>query len=299
MTGTAGPPSTTALPPAVGRPLARETAPDGFAVEVLAAHAGASSARFILPAGATGRAVKHRQVVEIWTVLAGSGRLWRRLGAAEDVATLAVGTTVVIPADTCFQAAADRHAPLVIFACTTPPWPGENAARRVAGRWPPTLLDPLPDDPIRLRPATPDDCAVLTALARRSKAWWGYSEDFLAACAVELTVGEAMVPGTVVADCAGTPVGFASVLAANSAEASLELFFIEPGWMGRGIGRRLFRSACDTSAALGCERLLIEADPDAEAFYRACGAVLVGSRPSGSIPGRCLPLLTVDTRANG
>jgi hypothetical protein len=33
----------------------------------------------------------------------------------------------------------------------------------------------------------------------------------------------------------------------------------------------------------------IDADPNAEAFYLAMGAVRIGQTPSGSIPGRVLP----------
>ena len=46
--------------------------------------------------------------------------------------------------------------------------------------------------------------------------------------------------------------------------------------------------------ASGFRRLTVEADPNAEGFYRALGAVLVGSAASGSIPGRRLPLLRLD-----
>jgi hypothetical protein len=38
----------------------------------------------------------------------------------------------------------------------------------------------------------------------------------------------------------------------------------------------------------------IEADPHAEAFYLGRGARCVGTAPSGSIPGRMLPLLEID-----
>jgi hypothetical protein len=43
--------------------------------------------------------------------------------------------------------------------------------------------------------------------------------------------------------------------------------------------------------ALGFERITLEADPGAEPFYLAMGARRCGSVPSGSIPGRLIPLL--------
>ena len=38
-------------------------------------------------------------------------------------------------------------------------------------------------------------------------------------------------------------------------------------------------------------KVRVPSDPNAEAFYRAMGATTVGTAPSGSIPGRRLPLM--------
>jgi hypothetical protein len=35
---------------------------------------------------------------------------------------------------------------------------------------------------MRIRPARPDEATDLSALAMRSKAYWGYDDDFLRAC---------------------------------------------------------------------------------------------------------------------
>ena len=45
------------------------------------------------------------------------------------------------------------------------------------------------------------------------------------------------------------------------------------------------------AGTLGFERITLEADPGAEPFYLAMGARRCGSIPSGSIPGRPLPVL--------
>ena len=51
------------------------------------------------------------------------------------------------------------------------------------------------------------------------------------------------------------------------------------------------RHAIATARASGARTLRIEADPYAEPFYQAMGAMRIGETPSGSIPGRMLPLL--------
>ncbi len=42
-----------------------------------------------------------------------------------------------------------------------------------------------------IRGARHDECALLTDLAFRAKAIWGYSEQFMADCIAELTISEA------------------------------------------------------------------------------------------------------------
>lgn len=115
------------------------TAPDGSDVRVLAATARAGTALFTLPPHAVARAVAHRTVDEIWHVLAGSGRLWRRLGTAEDMADLRPGLTLTLPVGTMFQFRCDGTVPLVVFGVTVPPWPGADEAYPVAGPWTPSV----------------------------------------------------------------------------------------------------------------------------------------------------------------
>jgi mannose-6-phosphate isomerase-like protein (cupin superfamily) len=113
-------------------------APDGSEVRVLCATACGSTAHFRLPAGAVSHAVAHRTVEEIWYVVAGTGRLWRRLGDAAEVTLLAAGVSATIPVGAQFQFRNDGAGPLDIVAVTMPPWPGKAEAYPVAGPWPST-----------------------------------------------------------------------------------------------------------------------------------------------------------------
>lgn len=69
------------------------------------------------------------------------------------------------------------------------------------------------------------------------------------------------------------------------------MMFAEPDALGRGVGRLLFGHVVAEARRLGFARFTIDADPNAEGFYRAMGAVRIGATPSGSVPGRELPLL--------
>jgi GNAT superfamily N-acetyltransferase len=151
-----------------------------------------------------------------------------------------------------------------------------------------------------LRPAHPDEAGSLTALALRSKAHWGYDEAFMAACREELTLhaDEVAARRTTVAEDedTGEVIGFVT-LEGEPPRGAIGMLFVSPGAMRRGAGRLLYGHALATAARLGFTRLTIGADPNAEPFYRAMGAVTVGRTPSGSIPGRTLPLMTVAVRA--
>ncbi len=115
------------------------TAPDGAEVRLLPRLAGGSMAHFQLAPGATTHAVAHRKVDEIWYVLGGAGEMWRKNGNVETCVELGPGVALTIPQGTHFQFRATGGAPLMAVAVTMPPWPGEDEAYPVRGKWPPTV----------------------------------------------------------------------------------------------------------------------------------------------------------------
>jgi mannose-6-phosphate isomerase-like protein (cupin superfamily) len=111
-------------------------APDGSDVRVLLQLARGSMAHFELGAGRVSRAVAHRSVGEIWYILNGNGRMWRRQAEREETVPLSSGTCVSIPVGTHFQFRADSSGPLAAVGMTMPSWPGDDEAYEVPGAWP-------------------------------------------------------------------------------------------------------------------------------------------------------------------
>lgn len=140
-----------------------------------------------------------------------------------------------------------------------------------------------------------EELPALSTLCFRSKAVWGYDDDFMQACRKELSIEPADLRSTsiTVAERDGRIIGLAQVKVVGS-EVDLLKLFVEPTFMRSGIGRILFDWATDWAKNRGADRLLIEADPDAAPFYRRLGARDVRLAPSGSIPGRMLPKLVKD-----
>lgn len=143
-----------------------------------------------------------------------------------------------------------------------------------------------------IRPAKASEAPVLSDLAFRSKAWWGYPDDFMEACREELSVsaGDLARHPTWVLEEDGRPLGFYSLEPLAPGRAELGHLFVEPAEIGRGHGRRLIEHAAGEARRRGWDVLVIQGDPHATGFYEACGAVRIGSSASASIPGRSLPL---------
>jgi ribosomal protein S18 acetylase RimI-like enzyme len=151
---------------------------------------------------------------------------------------------------------------------------------------------------IVLRAARPDEAALLGEIALRAKGYWGYDQEFLEACRQELTftAADAQQRRIVVAETAGTVAGFYS-LDGQPPEGELGNMWIEPDAIGTGLGRRLWTHAIEAAQTAGFKELRIESEPNAEGFYLAMGAERTGETPSGSIPGRVLPLMTFKVAA--
>jgi mannose-6-phosphate isomerase-like protein (cupin superfamily) len=100
---------------------------------------GGALAHFQLAGGQTSLAVRHRTVEEIWFFLRGTGEMWRKAGAHEEVVAVSNGVCITIPLGTAFQFRVTGDEPLAAIAATIPPWPGTGEAVVVPGRWAPTV----------------------------------------------------------------------------------------------------------------------------------------------------------------
>ncbi len=145
-----------------------------------------------------------------------------------------------------------------------------------------------------IRRALFDEAALISELALRSKAHWGYDSQFIEDCRSELTLTPASVADGLVyvAEHDGRVVGFYSLFRLSLTDVELSHLFVEPDFIGRGCGRLLWQHAVECAARLGCARLTIESDPSAEPFYLKVGARRAGEKASTLRPGRRLSLLS-------
>jgi len=151
--------------------------------------------------------------------------------------------------------------------------------------------------PFSLRPAVPEDADALTALALRSKAYWGYDDAFMKACVTELTITPERIAAEdmTVAETDGIIAGMVALASGDSDNVrELEDMFVDTPFIGSGLGARLMAHAEDTARSQGATHIDVDTDPNAQGFYEKCGYRLTGTSPSASIPGRILPRLRLD-----
>jgi molybdenum cofactor cytidylyltransferase len=153
---------------------------------------------------------------------------------------------------------------------------------------------------MKIRAALAHESELLSALAMRAKAYWGYSEEMLEKWRGELTLepGDISSHPTFVATIEEEAAGF-YCLSRSDNSWKLNHFWVSPQHMDQGIGRALIAHALNTAASYGASSVTLDADPNAEAFYVKCGASRLGevAAPIPGQPKRVRPQLVFYARA--
>lgn len=125
-----------------------------------------------------------------------------------------------------------------------------------------------------IRRATTDEAHTLTSIALSSKAVGGYDDDFMNQCREELTITAEYVRSSevYVAEFAEQIVGFYG-LTVDESYAVLDFLYVSPNVLKQGIGRKLWEHLTKTAKLLGVKSISIDAEPNAENFYRSMVSV--------------------------
>lgn len=149
---------------------------------------------------------------------------------------------------------------------------------------------------MRVRAARADEAALLGSIAFEAKSHWNYAPEVMAGWRGELVVrlDAPQRRPAFVAENGGIVAGFCQ-LELGGEVPSLEHLWVRPACMGRGVGRALLERASAVLTELGHTRMHIDSDPNAEAFYRRCGASRDGelAAPIAGEPDRVRPQMTL------
>jgi GNAT superfamily N-acetyltransferase len=122
---------------------------------------------------------------------------------------------------------------------------------------------------LRLRAVRPADHERVRELTLDSKAHWGYDRDFVRRWAEGLSFDTPYERWVMEAD--GEVVAWAALIPPRDGVAVLDDLWVDPAWLGRGVGTQLFRQAAERARELGATRLEWGAEPNAVGFYEKAG----------------------------
>jgi len=147
---------------------------------------------------------------------------------------------------------------------------------------------------IHIREGRESDFEPLRAIAVEAKAHWGYDR----ALVEEWARGSDFEPESLrrrllyVAEANGRPVGWAALIPRGEV-GWLEDLWVEPAWIGRGLGRALFEHVAAEARQRGARWLEWEAEPNAQGFYEHLGGAYVRDSEETEW-GRVLEVLGVE-----
>lgn len=144
-----------------------------------------------------------------------------------------------------------------------------------------------------IEPVVPTDAERLTEIAFAAKAYWKYPAAWLERWRPQLTIGDSDIEKDTVAKLVvGVEIAGFYLLREDAGKLWLEHLWVDPRFIGRGLGRKLFEHAMATASERTFAAVQIESDPNAEGFYAAMGAKRIGETRS-EIDGttRVLPLM--------
>lgn len=147
---------------------------------------------------------------------------------------------------------------------------------------------------VELRPVRPDEGEPLREIARAAKGYWGYDPDRVSQWAATLDLSAAGLRQKEfhVAEVDGRIVGWSALILKEDV-CWLDDLWIEPQWIGKGTGGRLFEHAVERGRQLGARRMEWEAERHALGFYEKMGGRYLRDSEPG-VWGRVNPIMGVD-----
>jgi GNAT superfamily N-acetyltransferase len=146
---------------------------------------------------------------------------------------------------------------------------------------------------VLIRRADVHEGARLKEIAIASKGYWGYEPERVREWADQGDFSPERLRDLIVfvAESDRRAIGWSSLISRGGV-GWLEDLWVEPDWIGKGVGRALFRHTAAHARELGASRLEWEAEPHATGFYERMGARHL--RDSRSEWGRTLAVMGVE-----
>ena len=142
------------------------------------------------------------------------------------------------------------------------------------------------------------DAKDLTELTIRSKSHWNYGEKQIEEWREELTITENYINENQIYKLLidNLLIGFYAYHSENKTDIKLNYLFVEPKNIGKGYGKVLMSDFLQRIENSEFERVILDADPNAEKFYSKFGFRVIGKLKS-SIKDRFLPIMELKLKS--
>lgn len=136
------------------------------------------------------------------------------------------------------------------------------------------------------------DAQELTRLTIQSKSYWEYSVEQIENWREDLTITPHYIDKNQVYKLIHNEqlVGFYAYQPVSKTDVKLNFLFVAPASIGKGYGKVLMTDFLQRIKTLAYKKAQLDADPNAEAFYKSQGFRVIGKLKS-SIEGRFLPIM--------
>lgn len=148
---------------------------------------------------------------------------------------------------------------------------------------------------MKLQKATAEDHILLTEITKKSKAYWGYSEEQIAKWSNNLTVTADYIEKNNVFNLVDENqiIGYYSYLKLEKNQVKLDNLFVLPEYIGKGFGSYLMSDFLERMRNEKCQKITLDSEPNAEQFYRKIGFIKIGEFET-SIKNRFMPIMEMN-----
>ncbi|MET0944498.1 MAG: GNAT family N-acetyltransferase [Flavobacterium sp.] len=146
--------------------------------------------------------------------------------------------------------------------------------------------------------AISSDHQILTDITKKSKAYWGYSEEQIENWSEFLTVTPVYIDtnGVYKLTIEKKLAGYYSFLYEDEKTVKLDNLFILPEYIGIGLGKILMRHFLLEMNKTSVNKIILNSEPNAELFYAKLGFVKTGQIET-SIKDRFMPIMELNIKS--
>jgi ribosomal protein S18 acetylase RimI-like enzyme len=147
---------------------------------------------------------------------------------------------------------------------------------------------------MKIEKACINDNEILTAITKKSKAYWGYSEEQIIKWNDSLTITATYIETNSVFKLMDNDksIGYYSYLIKDEKNVILDNLFILPEYIGTGLGKYLMSDFLNRMKNENFEKITLNSEPNAENFYLKFGFEKIGEFET-SIKDRFMPIMEV------